>query len=336
MTRCGCGRLAATLLLFSTSVAMAHHGFAPHYDPEQYITVEGVITDIEFVNPHSFVYIETTDDTGDTVVRWCEMQSRTQLERKGITEDSFALGGRISVGGFQARRDPLGCEFGDGDLPNGASLTLRNRIGQSQYLARVVESESGVFGTWHRKAFPGAGSLPAYRDFFTEAALAAIEGFDPIADNPILMCDPMSPIQTWAIPGTPTEIRRDGENVVIQHEFMDLERVVHLNMAEHPEDAPRSVMGYSIGRFEGEDLVIETARFSPGFIHSGVVHSEDFEFSERLTIDPENGGLVVTWSATDPVYYSEPLYGSRIMIRTDFSIGPYDCVPGLGHEATID
>ncbi len=317
-------------------MASAHHGFGAHYDADQYITIEGAVTEFEFVNPHAFVYIETTDDAGDTIVRWCEMQARTQLHRKGITAQSFASGDRIRVGGFQARRDPLGCEFAVGELADGSMLTLRNRTGQSQYSAPVVARDSGVFGTWHRKAFPGAGSESNPMDVLTPAGVAAREGYDPIADNPILTCNPISPVQSWSIPGTPTEIRREGDDVIIQHEFMDVVRVIHMNTDEFPEDAPRTDLGYSIGRFEDGDLLIETARFSVGAIRAGTLHTEDFKFSERLAIDPDNADLVLTWTATDPRFYSEPLHGSRFMIRTDLAMGRYDCVPEIGHEARAE
>ncbi len=317
-------------------MAAAHHGFGAHYDADQYVTIEGVVTDFEFVNPHSFVYIETTDDAGDTVVRWCEMQARTQMHRKGITAHSFAVGDRITVGGFQARRDPLGCEFAEGVLADGSILTLRSREGQSLYSAPVVTADSGIFGTWHRKAFPGAGSETNPKDVLTAAGAAAHENYDVLTENPILTCSPVSPVRAWSQPGTPTEIRRDGDDVIIRHEFMDVVRVIHMNTDGYPGDAPRTDVGYSIGRFEGGDLLIETAHFSAASIRAGNLHTEDFKFSETLTIDPDNGDLVLTWTATDPLYYSEPLYGSRIMIRTDLAMGRYDCVPEIGHEARAE
>ncbi len=319
--------------VLSGTKAAAHHGFGAHYDADQYVTIQGVVTDFEFVNPHSFVYIETIDDAGDTVVRWCEMQARTHMQRKGITAQSFAVGDQIEVGGFQARRDPLGCEFAVGELADGSILTLRSRAGQSQYSAPVVAADSGVFGMWYRKSFPGAGSETNPKDVLTSAGAAAHEHYDVLTENPILTCSPVSPVRAWSQPGTPTEIRREGDNVIIHHEFMDVVRVIHINTDEFPEDAPRTEIGYSIGRFEGGDLLIETGRFSAASIRAGNLHTEDFHFSERLTIDPDNADLVLTWTATDPRYYSEPLVGSRIMTRTDLTMGRYDCVPEIGHEA---
>ena len=82
-------------------VVQAHHGFGGLYDVNQYITIEGVVTKFEYVNPHAFVYIQTSDESGANVIRWCEMQSRTQLSRKGITRTAFNIGDTVTLEGFQ-------------------------------------------------------------------------------------------------------------------------------------------------------------------------------------------------------------------------------------------
>ena len=292
--------LGALLLTLTTLPAMAHHGFAAHYDPEAYITLEGVVAKFEFVNPHSFVYVETTNESGETAVRWCEMQARTQLARKGITQASFSVGDRVTIEGFQARRDPLGCEFGVGRLADGTVLALRSRDGQSQYSAPLVAGDQSVVGSWFRKAFPGAGTNPRPGQHLTPAGEAAHAPYDPVTQNPSLSCSPVSPVQSWSQPGMPTRIRREEDTIVVHHEFMDVVRTVHLNLTEHPADVERTVMGHSIGRFEDGDLLIETAMFSEGNLSGAMLHSADFELSERLRINPKNGDLEITWTATDP------------------------------------
>ena len=112
---------------------------------------------------------------------------------------------------------------------------------------------------------------------------------------------------------------------------MDVERVVHINVDEVPDDIPRSELGYSIGRFDGDDLIIESSNFSAGFMHSGILRSEEFELTERLSIDPNTGDLLVTFTMRDPVYFTDTLDGTRIMLRTQMQIRPYDCVPEVGH-----
>ena len=82
--------LCSLILLTLPCLAVAHHGFDPHYDRNQTVLIEGTITKFEYVNPHSFVYVEVTND-GDTVEHWCEMQASSQLRIKGIYPDFLPL-----------------------------------------------------------------------------------------------------------------------------------------------------------------------------------------------------------------------------------------------------
>ena len=54
------GALAAVLAL----PALAHHGVAPHYDDDTQITIDGTVSEFEFINPHSFVYLRVAGADG--------------------------------------------------------------------------------------------------------------------------------------------------------------------------------------------------------------------------------------------------------------------------------
>lgn len=327
-----CGLILPTL----PCLVVAHHGFDPHYDRNQAVLIEGTITKFEYVNPHSFVYVEVENDEG-TVEHWCEMQASSQLRIKGIYPDLLKIGTPIRIEGFQARRDPLGCEFGRGYLADGAVLTLRTGSGGSLFSPPLQNAGStSIFGTWFRKAFPGAGTDPNTRDFLTVAGVDADLANDPLVSNPVYQCSPVSPIRAWSQPGLPTEIRDEGDKIIIHHEFMDTERVIHLNLNVHPNDTPRTEMGHSIGHFENEDLLVHTAMFSEGVARSNFVRTTDFQLTERFHINRQNSDLEVIWTAVDPEYYKKPLEGSRILVRTSLSLGNYDCVPGTGHGAQMD
>src|SRR4026209_245179 len=98
----------------------------------------------------------------------------------------------------------------------------------------------------------------------TPAGEKAIAGYDPFKDDPTFRCDPVAIRRVWGAPSTPISITREGDRVVLRHEWMDVQRVVYLNQREHPKDGPRSSLGHSIGHFEGDTLVIETGNYSAG------------------------------------------------------------------------
>jgi len=99
--------LAALLLAIP---ALAHHGFAGRYDEEHPITVTGTVVDLQFMNPHSFIFFDVTDKTGKTV-RWqAEMGGAMQLNRsEGWTRTTLKPGDKITIIGPQNKN-------GSGDM----------------------------------------------------------------------------------------------------------------------------------------------------------------------------------------------------------------------------
>ena len=91
-----------TTLLASIPV-MAHHSFAAAYDEKKTLNLEGVVTKVELVNPHSWIWIEVTNEDG-TVTDWgFEGGPPVNLFRHGFTKDSLPVGSEIKVFAYQAK-----------------------------------------------------------------------------------------------------------------------------------------------------------------------------------------------------------------------------------------
>ncbi len=71
--------------------AFAHHGVSA-YDVTKQITLKGVVTDFQFINPHSEVRLDVTDDSGHTVSWLCEAGSLNFLVRRGWSRNSLKAG----------------------------------------------------------------------------------------------------------------------------------------------------------------------------------------------------------------------------------------------------
>jgi hypothetical protein len=89
-------------LLLTARAAYAHHGTA-NYDTGKTITVKGVVTGFEFVNPHVEIYWEAKDDSG-TAQKWQgELTSPNRLSRVGWTKSSVKPGDAITISGYPTK-----------------------------------------------------------------------------------------------------------------------------------------------------------------------------------------------------------------------------------------
>ncbi len=83
--------------------AYAHHSFAAEFDRSKPLTLDGVVTKIEWQNPHIRFYLDVPDASG-TVVNWeLELGSPNGLLRAGWTRNSLQVGQKVSVSGFLAK-----------------------------------------------------------------------------------------------------------------------------------------------------------------------------------------------------------------------------------------
>ena len=99
----------ALSLTLAASAAFAHHGSTGQFNHDIELDVSGVVTDIRYVNPHSYVYFDVTNDAGGVDPWRCEMRAGSLLKRSGWTEEMFADGTEISIHGSAARREEFGC-----------------------------------------------------------------------------------------------------------------------------------------------------------------------------------------------------------------------------------
>ena len=82
-----------------------------------------------------------------------------------------------------------------------------------------------------------------------------------------------------------------------------LTRTVHMDLAAHPSGVAPSRAGHSIGRFDGDTLVVDTVAFEPGSLAGAVPHSGDLHIVERFTLDAATLALRREYVATDPRYF---------------------------------
>jgi hypothetical protein len=113
--------LLATLLAASLPAA-AHHSFAAVFDAAKPVTLTGTVARIEWMNPHTWIYLDVKTDDG-SVEEWSfEMGSPNRLMRFGWNQDSLQTGATVTIAGSRARDDSRKAAVTTVTLANGKQL----------------------------------------------------------------------------------------------------------------------------------------------------------------------------------------------------------------------
>jgi hypothetical protein len=102
----------------------AHHSFAAEFDANKPIKLHGVVTKMEWINPHSWIHIDVKGDDGKVVNWMIECGSPNTLFRRGLTKDSLPVGTEINVDGYLAKDGENKANGRDVTLADGRKLFL--------------------------------------------------------------------------------------------------------------------------------------------------------------------------------------------------------------------
>jgi hypothetical protein len=356
----GVALAAATLGVSLPS--LAHHGFG-RFDRSKPVELTGVITSIDFVNPHSYLNFDTQTADGKIVAMRCEMRAATLLRRSGWSESMFVVGATVHVSGFGHRDDPTACYTEDIKIGDAAEINrndqfeVTTKVDLSQRPARRPSGEPNISGDWAQEQYViarppvGAANLVpkhlieevesgrlAMEDVppsgwfarpvtFTERGKAEADAFDgaSVEDNPRLRCGPTSIIFDWVFDGAVNRIEQESDRIVIHYGLYSFERVIHMDERSHPANLTPSYAGHSIGRWDGDVLVVDTVGFEPGLIAAPVKHSDQLHVVERFELDPEEWTLTREYVAEDPVYFTDKYVGSDVMLVADVPYVAHRC-----------
>lgn len=89
--------------LLAATAAHAHHAFSMEFDVGRPVLLEGKVTKVELINPHSWIHIEVLDENGKAVTWMIEGGSPNALVRRGITKASIPVGSELTVRGYGTR-----------------------------------------------------------------------------------------------------------------------------------------------------------------------------------------------------------------------------------------
>lgn len=350
-----------TSMLGVAPAAMAHHG------PGQFlggdVTVTGTITNIRFVNPHAYVYLDVVDDQGETEAWRFEMQAGSLLRRAGWDEDVFPIGAEITITGAAGTRERTAglfttAVFADGTTL-GRSTQLREDVDNDVHgRNRLATGTLDLNGTWAAPqryveaqeagavggmGAPGAGGPPAggmgarpgggrptlpNGISLTEAGEAAVARYtESGGGNPRHRCAATNIFFDWTFDRHVNEIIQTEDTIVMKYGLMDIVRTIHLDMDEHPANIVPSVAGHSIGRLEGGTLYVDTIGFAnDGYLSASLIHSDQLQVTETFTYNSEDDSLTRVYSAVDPLNFNGIYSGEDVVYISNTPFEDYACV----------
>jgi hypothetical protein len=97
--------LAVSMGVFAATIPlMAHHSFAAEYDSNKKVTLKGVVTKVEWMNPHAYFYMDVKEEGSDKVINWAlEMGPPRLLEKQGWTKNTMKEGDEVTVAASLAK-----------------------------------------------------------------------------------------------------------------------------------------------------------------------------------------------------------------------------------------
>lgn len=259
--------------------------------------------------------------------------------RRGLSGDMIAVGDEVRAAGWPSTRRDRYIQINHVLLPDGVELLVGGPR-EPRWSTSTLGGERGVLDAEKVAAATGDGIFRIWSQgtgawFFTgrsnyqlnESGAAAAADWDDIADNPLIECT------APGMPGLmgnpyPMEFVQVGDNLELRFEEFDALRTIHMgDDVADPAEVPLSHLGYSVGHWEGETLVVDTSRINwPYFNRSGAPQTENVAINERFTAVDGGNRLDYVLTVDEPASLVEPFVWDAYFIwKPGEEVNLYEC-----------
>ena len=329
------GAVAIAAGVLATSTAPAHHSLAI-YAPEP-LELEGEIVSIAWQNPHVMIELATVGADGAPQTWRMEAGSLTTLARSGVTPELFRVGDRIKIAGRRSRREPFAGLAANILLPDGREAQMLTGApprfpgaqvirGADTVVGDVQAENRGIFRVWSVPTPNPVGGPrcrrcrsrrpPSRRGRRSTCSTTSRRAASPKACRG--SC-------STRIPSSSSIAARRSR--CAPSSTIKSARFTSIVPSRRPA-SPSSRLGYSVGRWEGRDLVVTTTRVNwPYFDNAGSPQSEAVEIVERFSLNDEQTELAFHVTVTDATTFTAPAVIEGKWLARGDTIARYDCQP---------
>lgn len=332
-------RLTAGLVLgglvLGVTAASAHHSVAAEYDEKKSVTFKGAVVKFDWTNPHVFVLLDV-----DNASWSIEFPSRIELKRDGWTQDSVHIGDVVTVDASPAR------DGGKSAWARMLILSSGKRLNAAPAPFPKVSESAKPTPRWP-DGHPRLGFVPGETGYWTSTATAAMEEtgsnvrinasgllaniadagkvapFQPWAkglyeyrqknllkDDPMAACLPPGGPRQFQVPyGIQILEQPEKQRILVMSGGGNRNwRLIHMDGRAHqPDDVIPTYYGDSVGKWDGDTLVIDTLGFNERFwfANGGLPHTESLHETERLS-RPDFNTLKYEVTVDDKGAYTRP------------------------------
>jgi hypothetical protein len=339
--------IAAICVALLPTVATAHHSFASNFDVHTMNELEGEIMDLRWKNPHVVFTLKTTNAQGEEVLYQIESHSLAIMRRNGVPADALHDGDKVRIAGHPGRRVANAMFVQHVLLPGGEEIVLHPRFeprwtekveSTSTWMATHDDAQNegtGIFRVWSTSlrsveeglAYPETINPAAAHDYpLTIEARAVLEAFDPLTDALTVDCHPKGMPAIMENPFPIEFIEVDGK-IELHLEEYDTLRTIHMGAADGDMEHTPALVGYSVGRWEGNTLVVETDAMNYGHFDSvGIPLSSSAKVTERYMPSDDGKRLGFEMVVVDSATFTEPVTLTKTWLGLPGAkVEPYEC-----------